>query len=343
LTIHADRFPKGVTMAAEPMAANLDTLPVVFEAKADAPLAGALTRFSAHPVDAAQKFDSEFNQVAELIVAPPNLSVYWRYEFDRAAVAVTDEVPFKLHLVEPKVPLVQNGAMNLKVVAQRKPGHKSAIAVYPLFNPPGVSTGVATIAEGQNEALIPVSAAGNAEVRKWKTAVIAVAPVGNGPIWVSSELITLEVAPPLVAFAMERAAVEQGKTVDLFCKIQQNAPFSGSAKVRVLGLPPKVAVPEMEITKDSKELAFKLAVDKTAPAGLHRNIFCQLVVMQNGEPILHNVGGTELRIDVPLPPKAAAPAKPSAVAAKPAVETRRLSRLERLRQEQEEREKTVHR
>src|SRR5262249_42005819 len=159
-----------------------------------------------------------------------------------------------------------------------------------LFNPPGVgSASAVTIPEGQSEALYPVNAAGNAQVRKWKIAVQGVATVGNGPIWVSSQLATLEIAPPYVALAMERAAAEQGKNTERFCKVQHNKPFSGSAKIRIVGLPPKVTATDLEITKDTKEIGFKLGIDKTTQPGQHRNIFCQLVIMENGEPILHNV------------------------------------------------------
>ena len=170
------------------------------------------------------------------------------------------------------------------------------------------------------------------------------ATVGNGPVWVSSQLATLDIAAPFVTFAMERAAGEQGKTTDLFCKIQQNTAFSGSAKVKLLGLPPKVTSPDLEITKDTKELAFKLSLDKASPAGQHNNLFCQVSIVQNGEPVLHNVGGTQLRIDVPLPPKANAPAPVAAApTAKPPEPNKppekRLTRLEKLRLEQEEREK----
>jgi hypothetical protein len=216
-----------------------------------------------------------------------------------------------------------------------------------LFNPPGVgSASAATIAEGQTETVIPMNAAGNAQARKWKIAVIGVSTVGNGPMWVSSQLANLEVAPPFVTFAMERAAAEQGKNTEIFCKVQHNTPFEGPAKVVLLGLPNKVTAPEMSITKDTKEFAFKLAIDKTSPAGQHRNLFCQLVVVQNGEAVVHNLGGTELRIDVPLPPKASEPPKPApAVAAKPAQPAppaeKRLTRLEKLRLEQEERERAA--
>jgi hypothetical protein len=130
-------------------------------------------------------------------------------------------------------------------------------------------------------------------------------------------------------------------------KVQVTTPFPGSAKVNLIGLPPKVTAPEMQITKDTKEFAFKLTIDKTSPAGQHRNLFCQLVIVQNGEPIVHNVGYSELRIDVPLPPKATELPKPAAPAPMPVAKQpdpppmKRLTRLEQLRLEQEEREKAA--
>jgi hypothetical protein len=193
-----------------------------------------------------------------------------------------------------------------------------------------------------------MNANGAAQARKWKYAVLGNATVGNGPVWVSSQLATIEVAPPFVSFAMERAAVEQGKETEIFCKIQHNTPFAGPARVTLVGVPNKVTTTPLDITKDTKEIAFKLTTDKTSPAGTHRNLFCQVVVMVNGEPVLHNVGGTELRIDVPLPPKVAvAPSPPMpppmpmpmAQPAKPP--EKRLTRLEKLRLEQEEREKAL--
>jgi len=348
LVLGAQELPAGMTMNAENMAANLDTVPVVFEAAAAAPLSGKLTALTARHVDPKQTIDSRFAQLVELVTGGPGQSVYWRRNSSRTALAVTAESPYSIRIVEPKVPLVQNGSMNLKIVAQRKAGFTAPITIYPLFNPPGVgSASSVTIAQGQTETLMPMNAAGNAQVRKWKTAVLGVATVGNGPVWVSSQLATIEIAPPFVTFAMERAASEQGKNVEMFCKIQHSRPFAGAAKVRLVGLPNKVTTPEVEVTKDTKEIVFKVTVDKASPAGQHRNIFCQVVVTENGEPILHNVGGTELRIDVPLPPKVAVAPKPPTPMAKPAPAPvakppeKRLTRLEKLRLEQEEREKAA--
>ena len=347
LAISAEDLPQGVTLASENVAANLDLVPVLFEAAPSAPRAGKLARLVGRHADPAQKIQGGFEQVLELVTGPPGQSVYWRHEANRVAVAVTEEVPFKINIVEPKVPLVQNGSMNLKVVAERRPGYKTAITVLPLLSSPGVgAASAATIPEGQNETVIPMNAAANAQARKFKMAVIGTAVVGNGPVWVSSQLATVEVAPPYVNLTLERAAAEQGKATEIFCKVQPQTPFSGAAKVQILGLPNKVTAPEVSMTKETKEFGFKVSVDKTSPAGVHRNIFCQLVIVQNGEPVVHNLGSTELRIDVPIPAKAAeAPkAAPAAVAAKPAAAAataKRLTRLEQLRLEQEEREKAA--
>ncbi len=349
VVISGEGLPIGLSLQAEPIPANLDAIPVVFEAAPTAPVAGKLANLIGQHVDQTQKIRGGLTMQTELVTGPPGQSIYWKHLADRVAVAVTEEAPFHIRIVEPKVPLVQNGSMNLKVVAERKAGFKAPITLQMLFNPPGVgSASAVTIPEGQNEALYPINANGGAQVRKWKIAINGVATVGNGPLWVSSQLATLEIAPPYVAFTMERAACEQGKQTELFCKIQHARPFTGSAKVHLVGLPPKVTAPDVEITKDTKEIAFKLTLDKTSPPGVHKNLFCQLAIVANGEPIVHNVGGTELRIDVPLPPKPNAPPPPPPMPVAtpkptdpPKPPEKRLTRLEKLRLEQEEREKAA--
>jgi hypothetical protein len=110
------------------------------------------------------------------------------------------------------------------------------------------------------------------------------------------------------------------------------------AKVNVFGLPAKTSTKEMEISAGDKELRFPVTTAPDAPAGKHQNLFCQAIIMENGSPVPHTVGGGGvLRIDPPppAPPPAAVaknepppPPKPEAPAApKP------LSRLEQLRQQ----------
>jgi hypothetical protein len=147
----------------------------------------------------------------------------------------------------------------------------------------------------------------------------------------------LTVAERFVTFAFQPTTVEQGKETDLVVKVTKNVDFPGEAQVTLVGLPNKVTSEPKKITKDTTDLVFHIKTDKASPAGNHTSLFCQLVVTHNGEPILHNLGGSTLRIDVPLPPKPNAPApapvqvaaapKPAAAPAKP------LSRLEKLRLE----------
>ena len=122
----------------------------------------------------------------------------WSRTVDRLAVAVTEECPYTIEIVEPKVPLVRGGSMGLKVRANRKPGFKAAIAVYLPWNPPGVgSAGGIAIPEGQNEAVIPMNADGGAELRTWKIVVNGASGVASGPIMVSSQLANLTIAEPV--------------------------------------------------------------------------------------------------------------------------------------------------
>jgi hypothetical protein len=233
------------------------------------------------------------------------------------------------------------------VVAKRKEGFNAPIKVDFLWFPPGINASRSVaIPEGQNEALIPLNAAGNAPVGEWKIAVTGQAPVGNGPIMTSTGFITLKVAEPYLSFGFQQAAVEQGNETDVVVKVEKKKDFEGAAKVDLLGLPNKVAAAPMEVNKETPELVFKVKTEKESPAGNHKSLFCQVVVMENGEPIVHSLGGGQLRIDVPLPPKpntpppmpvAAAPAAPAPAA--PAEPAKRLTRLEQLRLEQQEREK----
>ncbi len=338
--ISLDKLPAGVTVAADPCDPGLGQVPVVFEAKPDAPLAGMLADLKAEPTDAKLKavtragLDVMFNLAL-------NNTPFHRFAADRLAVAVTDAAPYSVEVIEPKAALPQNGSFSIKVVAKRADGFKGAITVYPLFTPPNVGIqGSAVIPEGQTEVLVPTNAAPNAQARQWKSAFIAVADAGKGPVWTSSRLFALTVAPPAVTVAQERSAIEQGQKGNVFGKVSVNSPFEGKATVNLVGLPAKATATPKELTKESKEIAFDVATDKATPPGKH-SVWLQVVQTVGGETVVTNVGGGELRVDVPLPPKAtakAAPAKPTAPAAAKPTE-KRLSRLEQLRLEQEQKEK----
>ncbi len=346
LEVEAAGLPAGVTLLAGPVAANTDALPVVFEAAADAPLGGALVRLGARHADSAQKVSGGFYQMAEMVLGPPNNALYWKVEVDRAAVVVAEPAPFRIRIVEPKVPIVQNGVMALKVVAERNEGFKAPIGIQMVYNPPGInSAGGVAIPEGQNEAVIAMNSSGDAPVGEWKIAVAGSATARNGPVWVSTPPAVLRVAPPYLTFQMDRASVEQGKETDVFVKVEHRVPVDAPAKARLIGLPARTAAAEVDVTKETKEFSFKVKTEPQSPAGQHKNLFCQVIVTENGEPITHSLGSSELRIDVPLPPKpnapppAAEPAKAAAPAPAAPPAPKRLSPLEKLRLEKQEKDR----
>jgi hypothetical protein len=63
LAIGAEGLPAGMAFEADPMAANLATYPVLFTAKADAPVAGALATLTGKPTDAKLNVPCEFSHM----------------------------------------------------------------------------------------------------------------------------------------------------------------------------------------------------------------------------------------------------------------------------------------
>ena len=97
---------------------------------------------------------------------------------------------------------------------------------------PGVgSSGSIAIPEGQNEAVIPLTANSGAEINKWRIVVLGDATVGDGPVTVASQMATLEVAEPFVSFEFLAATTEKGKPTDVVVKVTKAKDFEGEAEV----------------------------------------------------------------------------------------------------------------
>src|SRR4029079_19034582 len=115
--------------------------------------------FSAKHADPKTKIDGGFYNRADFVIAEPGQSLFrWR-DVNRVPVAVVDELPFHIEIVEPKVPLVRYGSMDLKIVAKRKASFTAPITVEFPFRPPGVGAASSVvIPEKQNEVVYPLSA-----------------------------------------------------------------------------------------------------------------------------------------------------------------------------------------
>ena len=347
LEIALHDLPSGVSMETVPMAANQTTVPVLLRAEPGTTLSGALVDVIGRSTDPKLNVEGHLEQITGLARGRNNILV-WGHTAHRMATAVTAAAPFTIELVEPKAPLVRNGSAELKVVAQRNEGFTAPIRLRMLYDPPGVSSSRdIQIPEGKNEAAIPVTANGKAEVNAWRIAVLGepVAPDdgqqnrrrrrrGTGVV-VSTQLAQLEVAEPFVGFAFNKTAVERGQETDFVVKVEASKPFEGEATVELLGLPFEATAEPLKMTKDTSELAFKVKTTAKSPVGRHKSLLCRATIMVGEEQVIHNLGSGELRIDAPLPKKTASPktAKNAAPAAKA---EKRLTRLEQLRQAREQ-------
>ncbi len=314
-------FPAGITMHADQVPAGLTAVPIVFEARADAPVAGKLSSVTARLVNSkdGREISGCVWQNYDL-VQNGNDGVYYVTYSDKIAVAVVEELPFKVDITEPKAALAQNGALNLKVVATRKPGFDAPINVKMLFNPPGIgSPSEVIIPAGESSVDYPLNASGGAQVRDWKIAVLASSSVSNGTAYASSQLANLAVAEPFVQGRIEMTAIVRGNSGKVVCKLEQKTPFDGQAEIHLNGLPSGATTTPKFITKDTQEVIFDVTTSTNATRGLHRTLLCSVAIKKNNETITQSLGvGGMFRIDAPRPAVSEVPVKPAAPAKKPA-------------------------
>ncbi len=294
-------LPAGLKLQTNRMAANVDSMPLVFEAASDAPIGGRLLDLMATGMNGTNQVTGRFRQDVELVEGPNNTSFYGT-SVDKICVAVTKEVPFKLQIVQPTVPLVQSGSMPLQVVTERSAGFEEPIELQMVWNPLGISAQPeVTIPKGATNVTYTLSANSGAEAKTWKIAVLGHATVEGGPVYVSSQLADLEIAPPYLSGKMETLWLNPGKTGKLTVALKQSKPFEGKATVTLTGLPEKVSAPAKEITKDDQEVTFDVTADPACSPGSHRNLFCNVDLKDKGAVIPHIIAqGGILRI---VPPK----------------------------------------
>jgi hypothetical protein len=342
LNLTAEKLPAGLTAQGVPMIGGMSETPVLFVASAEAQPAGALVDLVGKPTDANIPVVGHLRQ-RTLLVRGNNNSDVWGHDADRMALSLADEIPFRIDVVAPKAPLPRNGSINLKVVATRAAGFTAPISVRLLYNPPGVASSQSiNIPENQNEAAIPLTANGGATIGISKIVVLGRAAHGGGTVECSSEFADLSVVDQFFKLTFDKAAVEQEKEVELGVKVEKLADFPGKAKAELAGLPANTTSQPTEFTKDAEEIVFKVAATKDARPGRYPSLVCIATFQIEGETVTQTIGGGEVRVDAPLPPKPNAPpaaAKPTTPAAgqpaAPAAPMKRLSRLEQLRLDKE--------
>ncbi len=336
------KLPKGVTWEADTIPANLSQFPIVLHAAPDAPIDGDLYNLYVKNVDPKKPVRGKYSQQLDIIRGNPNNVEYYTSPSEWVAMGVVEEAPFSISIDQPKVPIVRNGTMMLKVRAKRKKGFDKPILLRMLWRPPGIgSPSTMTIEAKKNEVEYELNANANAALETWKITLLAEADAGKGLVTVAAPFTQLTVEEPYAKMKINLATVQQGGKAEVICDLEHLRPFEGKAEVSLFGLPANTEFKPIEINKDTKQVVFPVTTTGKTPVGQHKNVFANLVVTKNDEPILHKVGmGGVFRVD-PAPKKPAPkpaekkPVKEKTMAkaeAKPA-KKKPLSRLEQLRLE----------
>ncbi len=318
---------------------------LVFYADETAPVGGShatIITKSADPSQPKLKVDGPLQQKM-LMTRGQNNDRVWEEVIDRIPVVVTNQLPYRVWIEEPKVPIVKSGSLNLVVKCERFDGYDEDISVLLLQNSAGISSSTsAKIPKGQTETVINMNAAGNAAVGEWMIAARVISRVGNGNVESCTPFVKLRVEDPYVNLKFAQGAINQGTEIPYVVTIEKRKDFEGEAEVSLVGLPANATCEPLKFTKDTQELIFTIKAAENTPQGMNKNLICQVQIPEAGQSISHNLGNGVLRVDPPKPqPKEPAPQTAEAKPAPAAAPAKPLSRLEQLRLDQAEKEKAA--
>ena len=326
-------LPEGVTVTPIQMPANRTTVPLLLSATPEAKLDGRLVNFVGKIAD--NPTVGRYTQRHQLLIGQNN-SVVYDYNADRAAVSVIKASPCTFEIVQPQVPIVRNGSMELVVKVERG-DFEGDIPIRMLYNPPGIgSAGSVTIPKDKSEAKISLTANSSAAIGDWPLIVYGVV----GGIEIATMPATLTIEDRLFAFEFPKTSTELNAEADVLVDVEVLRDFAGSCELELVGLPAGVVCEnsKVEVKKDTEQVSFAVKVGEKARVGQHKTLVVRATVSQDKGIIKQTQGTGTLQVDKPIPAPVTKPkAEPAKPAAKPAakppapVKKKPLSRLEQLR------------
>ncbi len=195
--------------------------------------------------------------------------------------------------------------MLLKVKVDRHGDFKGPVELMADWLPPGVSGGGATsIPADKSEGEVKIQANGKAEPGVFQVAINATTTQGDafsgyGRVRVSTAFGKLEVSEPYLTIDLRRSSVERGKTGEIVGAIKENKALPASAKVTLMRLPKGVTLVgnPPEIKSGDKEVVFEVQASADALLGMYKEIACEVIVVDKGQPIHQQTGSGVLRVD----------------------------------------------
>ncbi|MFT5904689.1 MAG: hypothetical protein ACI9E1_000275 [Cryomorphaceae bacterium] len=333
------KLPKGIKLRKVRMIDKDTKVLLYLEAEKGAPLSHGLYPLKIRTLD--KKLTSSISSTTTQ-VSGDNNRIYHTTTDDLIPIQVTPPVLAKVELIQPKIAINQSGILPLGIKIHRATGFDEPVTIRVPWKPSGIGASASlTIPKGKVTGTLNLAADSNAKLGKWDFCIRATflekTGLYPGPVHISSNIITIDVAKPLMTGKLALAATEQGVDTAFICDIQQLQKFSGKAKLTLHGLPDGITAQPVEITHTTKQIAIPVKVPATARKGKHGNLFCRAVITINGQKITQTLaqGGT-LRVNPPAKVKVPAKAKPKTeTTKKPTTDKKKpLSRLEQLRKNQ---------
>ena len=304
VTLTPGTMPQGTRMSAVRIPADHYLMPVVLEADADAPLAGALVPLTAR----SQRWTGGFRQVVDLARGPGDGdAALHSVEVDRLAIAVRSPVPYRVFVVPPATGLTADGMLEVRVRVERDKGFNGALDVSLPLMPPGVEgPAKQTIAAEASEAVFALVASnllppGNwplvAEARPARSMIRGDRSLGGGgrrpvsseaSVAVASPIAWLSLVPAPVKGTIRTVAGELGKTVRVECTLEGTLP--GPMQATLDGLPPRAKARPVTVGPEQRQLTFEVTLDPTTPAGKHSTLSVVLSGSKDGSKLSYRVG-----------------------------------------------------
>jgi hypothetical protein len=192
-------LPAGVTMEAGIVPKSIGQFPVLLKATPEAPIGGGLYELIVKTVAGDAPVSGKFIQTLDLVRGPQNGVEYYTRNFAKLPVSVSEALPFAITIDQPKVPIVRNGTLKLKVRAQRKDGYDKPITVRFPWLPPGIASPATMTLDGKTSELeYELNANENAELNTWNLTLIAESDAGTGVAFTASPFIKLAVEEPFL-------------------------------------------------------------------------------------------------------------------------------------------------
>ncbi len=298
LRLLARDLPTGVTATFGPLLRGSNLVPLLLQAEAETPLAGAQVAFDARAANDESVGDPGYVQVLPLVTVRNDQAIFSTAQ-RRLPVAVTKPAPFALAIEAPNAPLVRGAPMGVKVRVTRDEGCNDDIRVRAVWTSPGVNAGQVVIPGKSNEIVLPVEATSAATLGTFPLAVSGTVGRGGGVLELASGFTDLDVVEPWVTAEVGKARTLPGNDVELRVPLARKQPISGPYRAALLNLPRGVTAPEIDLAADADVAVFALTVATNAQAGRHRSFVVELRLPAGAGIARHRFGGGEIRVDAP--------------------------------------------